>query len=63
MIPPALPPPQGPQVNKAKFFQEAAAAFEIMALFYQLTEPEQVELREFVAGLAAAVAERQKGKS
>lgn len=60
MIPPALPPPQGPQANKAKFFAEAAAAFEIMALFYALNEAEQTELREFIAGLAATVANRQQ---
>jgi hypothetical protein len=60
---PALPPPQGPAPAKAKFFAEAAAAFELLALFYSLTEAEQIEFREFVAGLAAEVGNRQKGKT
>lgn len=62
MIAPALPPPQGPQPAKARFFAEAAAAFELLALFYQLTEAEQIELREYVSGLAAAVGERDVKK-
>lgn len=61
---PALPPCVGPNPAKAKFFTEAAASFELMALFYELTPEEQTELRRIVAGFAAAAAKRktdQKG--
>lgn len=53
-----MPKATGPNANKARFFAEAAAAFELLALFYQLTPEEQTELRNYVSGLAAAVAQR-----
>lgn len=63
---PALPPPAGPNAAKAKFFAEAAAAFELMSLFYTMTPEEQADLRNYIAGLAAEVTARemksQKGK-
>lgn len=62
MIAPALPSPAGVNPAKAKFFAEAASAFELMALFYQLTAPEQEELRDYVSGLAATVAARDLKK-
>ena len=55
---PALPPCVGPNPAKAKFFTEAAAAFELMALFYELTPEEQVALRQYIASLAAAAGKR-----
>lgn len=55
---PALPPPVGPNVNKARFFAEAAASFELLALYHQLTPEEQIEFRQYTAGLAAEVAAR-----
>lgn len=59
---PALPQSVGPQPNKAKFFAEGAAAFELLALFYELTVEEQEELRAYIAGLAATVTARNMKK-
>ena len=53
-----MPQPTGANPAKSRFFAEAAAAFELLALWHQLTAEEQVELRAHVAGLAAAATTR-----
>ena len=53
-----MPQPTGANPAKARFFAEAAAAFEVLALWHQLTVEEQVELREHIAGFAAAATTR-----
>ena len=63
VVTPALPPATGPNASKAKFFAEAAAVFEVMALFHQLTEEEQTEFRTYISGLAAEVARRAVTKT
>ena len=60
-ITPALPPPVGPNPAKARFFIEAAAAFELLGLFHSLQPEEQIEFRAFAAGLAAAATTRELG--
>lgn len=57
---PALPASDGPNPARAKFFAEAAAAFEVMSLFYELTANEQRDLKEHIQSLAAAVAQRTR---
>lgn len=67
MIPPAIPAPSGPNAARANFYTEAAAAFEVMALYHSLTKAEQETFRSMLSGFVAAVTERemkqqQKGK-
>lgn len=50
---PALPPAAGPAPAKTRFFIEAAAAFEFMALWHSLPAPAQEELRAAVHSAAA----------
>lgn len=57
---PAMPPPVGPNPAKAKFFEEAAASFELLALYHSLTKEEQEEFRALVAGFAASSANRKQ---
>jgi len=52
---PALPPVAGPNPAKAKFFAEAAASFELLALYHQLDAKEQKEFHDYVNSLAASV--------
>jgi len=56
---PALPPATGPNPAKAKFFEEAAGAFELMALWYAMTEEEQVEFKALVTSYAVKQTERK----
>lgn len=51
---PALPAPNGPNPQKTRFFQETAAAFEFLALFYQLSAKDQAELNELLRGYVVA---------
>ena len=60
MVVPAMPPPVGPNPAKARFFTEAAAAFELLGLYHEMTPEEQVDFRAIVAGYAAAAATRNK---
>ena len=53
-----MPPAAGPAPAKARFFAEAAAAFELLALFHLLTPEEQTDLRAVIAGYAAVAATR-----
>lgn len=59
VILPVLPQPLGPNPNKARFFMEAAGAFELLALFHSLTQLEQEEFTTLARGLAVTVASRR----
>lgn len=56
---PALPQTVGPNPAKAKFFAEAAAAFELLALWHGMTEEEQIEFRAVVVSNAVKQVERR----
>jgi hypothetical protein len=44
-------PQTGPNVPRAKFFRECAAAFEFLALFHSLSEKDQLELMQHLTML------------
>ena len=56
MIVPAWPPAAGPVPARAKFFGEAAAAFELMSLWYSLPAEAQQALRLAIDNASAAAA-------
>jgi hypothetical protein len=57
---PALPPATGPNPAKAKFFEEAAGAFELMALWYGMSVEEQTEFKELVVSFSVKQMERKQ---
>ena len=50
---PALPPPTGPNAQKARFFDEIASAFEFLALYNVLSAEDQKYVHDIVQGMAA----------
>lgn len=56
---PALPPAVGPNPAKAKFFAEAAASFELLALYHSLDVKQQKDFHGYVQSLAATVYNRK----
>lgn len=60
MTVPALPPASGPNPARAKFLLEVAGALEFLALWHQLSEKDQQELRDVVHSKAATLYENTR---